>query len=75
MYPGYDIQNFYQVFSWQDCNVKCTLTKGCTAWTWGSPQMSDSGWHNRCFTKTSDADKRPRVGLISGQVGCKDDGK
>jgi hypothetical protein len=72
-FPGNDIDNIFDVPSWDECSALCSATLGCTAWTWVDERftLAPSIVH-KCHLKFGKPPAKPGVtGLISGTAGCR----
>jgi len=71
--PGNDIENIFDVPSWNECSALCSDTPGCVAWTWVDERfkLAPSIVH-KCHLKDVLPSTKQRVtGLISGYEGCR----
>ena len=71
-YFGNDIECLKKsVTSWEACAKMCSDNDKCTHWTWISPESGvSSDWVNTCCTKTSDAGRWTKNGMVSGSKEC-----
>eukprot|EP00090_Calanus_glacialis_P034341 TRINITY_DN57597_c0_g1_i1.p1 TRINITY_DN57597_c0_g1~~TRINITY_DN57597_c0_g1_i1.p1 ORF type:complete len:127 (-),score=6.91 TRINITY_DN57597_c0_g1_i1:23-382(-) len=64
---GYDIGDYNDVGSWQECALLCQETKYCDFWSWGVPR---GVWSNRCVLKNSDDGAGVYIDWMSGTKDC-----
>merc|ERR1719228_1250225 len=67
---GNNIEDIFNVYSWEHCGELCHQSKTCAFWVWHPPRLADSVWRNVCILKSSDSGARNVDGIMAGRENC-----
>merc|ERR1719500_242551 len=68
-YYGFDITQYENIDSWQECGRICHEHKTCSHWTWAHPR-SELPHPKRCWLKSGDGGAGSDGSKVSGAESC-----
>ena len=68
-YVGADLENYDNIYSWQDCAVLCNQNDDCSKWTWSD---SNTYLHHsfKCFLKHGKPATVKKKSFYSSGIKC-----